>query len=86
LLIEDFILERIHPSGPELKVVAIWHLTLIFSTQWPVSLGEAQLTQVVDQRRYASQPIKHVQAETGKFSDIPIVVSWDFFSILWVWK
>jgi hypothetical protein len=41
--------------------------------------GEAQLTQVVEQRRYASQPIKHVRAETGKFSEI--VVSWDFFSI-----
>jgi hypothetical protein len=81
LLIQYFILEEIHPSGPELKVAAIWHLTLIFSTQWPVSLGEAQLTQVIEQRTYASQPIKHVQAETGKFSEIPLVVSWEFFSI-----
>jgi hypothetical protein len=47
LLIEDFILEGIHPSGPELKVAVLQH----FSTQWPVSLGEAQLTQVVKQRR-----------------------------------
>jgi hypothetical protein len=57
---QDFILEGIHPSDPELKVAIIRHLNLIVSTQWPVSIGEAQLTHVVEQRRYASQPIKHV--------------------------
>ncbi len=81
LLIQDFILEGIHPSGPELKVAVIRHHNLMFSTQWPVSLGEAQLTQVEEQRRSANQPIKHGRAETGKFSEILIVVSWEF---VWV--
>jgi hypothetical protein len=83
LLIEDFILEGIHPSGPELTVAVMGHLTLIFPTKCiACEPWRGTADPIVEQRRYASQPIKYVQAETGKFSEIPIVVSWDFFSIL----
>jgi hypothetical protein len=83
LLIEDFILAGIHPSGPEVTIAVMGHLTLIFPTKCiACEPWRGTADPIVEQKRYASQPIKYGQAETGKFSEIPIVVSWDFFSIL----